>query len=110
MNYDYPQIALQGIEGLMFVRPDEILYAIADGNYTHVHLTQNRQTKVLRQLKEVEDLLPSEKFIRIHRSHVINLDHVIRLGDNETILMTDGQELTLARDRKMDFIEKFTRI
>lgn len=110
MNYDYPSIALQGIEGLIFVRPDEIIYATADGNYTIVHLSKKRQSKVLRQLKEVEILLPHESFTRIHRSHVINLEHVIRLGNKETVMMTDGVELALARDRKAEFIEKFTRI
>ncbi len=109
MNSNYPQIALQGINGLIFVRQDEILYAVADGNYSHVHLTQNREVKVLRQLKEIEQLLSHENFIRIHRAHVVNLEHVTRL-DNESILMTDGNSLALARDRKMEFIEKFTRI
>ena len=110
MNSDYPQIALQGIDGLLFVRPDEILYATADGNYTHVHLTRNRQSKVLRQLKEVETLLTQDSFVRIHRSHIINLEHAIRLGDNDTIMMSDNTDLPLARDRKYDFIDKFTRL
>lgn len=109
MDYNYPKIALQGIDGLTFVRSDEVLYAIADGNYTHVHLTNNRVSKVLRNLKEVNELLSGDNFVRIHRAHVVNLEHVIRL-DNEEVLMTDGKSLALARDRKADFIEKFTRI
>lgn len=111
MNSNYPQIALQGIEGLIFVRNNEILHAQADGNYTEVILSNNRQIKVLRQLKEIEELLPYENFIRVHRSHLVNLEHVIRLdSDSESIMMTDGQSIPLARDRKFDFIEKFTRI
>ena len=109
MDHTYPQIALQGIDGLTFVRPDEVLYAVADGNYTHVHLTQNRQSKVLRNLKEVNELLTGDNFTRIHRAHLVNLEHVIRL-DNDAVLMTDGKSLALARDRKMEFIDKFTRI
>ncbi len=110
MKNDYPKIALQGMDGLMFVREDEVLYAIADGNYTCIHLTNDRQTKVLRKIKEVEELLSSKKIVRIHRSHAINLDHVIRLSGNEMILMTNGEELALARNRKAEFIEKFTKI
>ena len=110
MQTSYPKIALQGIDGLMFVQENEILYATADGNYTYVKLTDNREIKVLRQLKEVGQLLPEGKFIRIHRSNLINLDHVIRLGSDDDVLMTDGKSLPLARDRKADFIEKFTRI
>ena len=107
---NYPNIALQGIDGLMFVRAQEILYATADGNYTQVKLTEDRTIKVLRQLQEINQLVPADKFVRIHRSHTVNLEHVIRLGDNEKVLMSNGQELELARDRKADFIEKYTRV
>lgn len=110
MNYDYPRIALQGEEGFIFVRREEVLYAIADGNYTHVHLSKSRKTKILRQLKEVEGILTHEWFVRIHRSHLVNLEHVMRLTDNETVKMTDGTELSLARDRRAEFIDKFTRL
>lgn len=112
MHNNPPRIALQGIDGLMFVQALEIVHAQADGNYTIVSLSQNRSIKVLRQLKEVEDLLlPFDNFIRVHRSHLLNIEHVIRLeSDSETILMTDGTSIPLARDRKMEFIENFTRI
>ena len=108
---NYPNIALQGIDGLVFVTKDEILYATADGNYTQVQLNDNRNIKVLRQLSEVEQLVSGEPFFRIHRSNLINLEHVIRLSsDDDTVLMTNGASLPLARDRKAGFIEKFTRI
>lgn len=110
MDSKYPKIALQGIDGLMFVRKTEVLYAIADGNYTLVHLTEDRKVKVLRKLKEVSQLLSDEVFLRIHRSHLINLEHVIQLDELEMIVMDDGNRLALARNRKMNFIEKFTKI
>lgn len=112
MNSNYPKIALQGIEGLIFIRKEEILYAIADANYTHVYLTQERKTKVLRKLKEVEQLLSGESFLRIHRSHLINLEHAISFNqeDSGAVKMSDGKFLEVSRSRKNYFIEKFTRI
>lgn len=107
------KIALQGIEGLVFVDQGDIISATADGNYTHVNLQNNTAVKVLRQLKEVEELLQGEAFIRVHRSHLVNINHVIRLDDqngDQGIMMINGEHLPLARDRKMEFIEKFTRI
>lgn len=110
MKSKYPKIALQGLDGLMFVREKEILYALAEGNYTKVHLTQNRSVKVLRKLKEVGQLLPAENFVRIHRSHLINLEHIVQLDASEAVKMSDGSTLDVARNRKATFIEKFTRI
>lgn len=112
MKTTYPKIVLQGVGGLMFVRKHEILFALADGNYTEVHLTDNRKVKVLRKLKEVNQLLSDENFIRIHRSHLINLEHVLKFNanDSESVLMSSGESLAVARNRKAAFIEKFTRI
>lgn len=110
MDSKYPKIALQGIDGLMFVRKTEVLYAVADGNYTHVHLTETRKVKVLRKLKEVSQLLSDDNFMRIHRSHLINLEHVVQLHESEMVEMQDGCKLSVARNRKANFIEKFTRI
>lgn len=110
MESNYPKIALQGTDGLMFVKKTEVLYAIADGNYTHVYLTKSRKAKVLRKLKEVAQLLSDVNFIRIHRSHLINIEHIVQLDDSEMVEMCDGFKLTVARNRKTNFIEKFTRI
>lgn len=106
-----PKIALQRINGLLFVDEHEILHANADGNYTEVHLSGNRSAKVPRQIGEIERLLKGDHFVRIHRSHLINLGHVIRLDSGtDSILMANGKSLPLARDRKAEFINKFTRI
>ena len=112
METKYPKIALQGVDGLMFVRKQEILYALANGNYTLVYLTNGRMVKVLRKLKEVGHLLSDENFIRIHRSHLINLGHVIKFNTehSEAVMMSNGESLAVARNRKVTFVEKFTRI
>ncbi len=110
MKAHYPKIALHGLNGLIFVRKSEILYAVADGNYTHVFLTENRKVKVNRKLKEVNQLLVDENFLRIHRSHLINLEHIIRCDANNVVIMSNEASLPVSRNRKVTFIEKFTQI
>lgn len=39
---DYPKISLRGMTETIFVNPQEIIYALAAGNYTTIHLTQHR--------------------------------------------------------------------
>jgi len=110
MKTQYPKIALHGLNGLTFVKKSEILYAVADGNYTHVFLTENRKVKVNRKLKEVNELLVDENFLRIHRSHLINLEHVISFTETDTVIMINKTALAVARNRKADFISKFTQL
>jgi len=106
----YPKIALRTVDRLLFVHAKEILYAIANGNYTQIYLTNDRSVRVLRKLKGVNELLTDEHFIRIHRSHLINLEHIQSYDEEEVIVMNDGKRLPVARHRKANLIEKFTRI
>ena len=112
MDKTYPKIALHLSDGIVFTHKSAILYAEAEGNYTHIFLTDNRRAKVLRKLKEVHDLLPDNNFIRVHRSYLLNLHHVVHFDKegNETVVLTDGSTVPISRNRRSQFMEKFTKI
>ncbi len=80
------------------------------GNYTIIHLTNNRTVKILRKLKQVDQLLPNKNFIRIHRSHLINLEHLKRYDKRESIVMSNGKKLSVSRSCKGRFSQKFIRL
>ena len=107
---DYPSVSLRGIAETIFVNPKEIICALPDGNYTTIYLTDNRTVKILRKLKQVDQLLPSKKFIRIHRSHLINLEHLKKYDKRESVVMSNGQKLSISRACKSSFIQKFIRL
>ena len=109
---DYPRLALPGEEGYALVRHEDILFCQADGSYTHLFLTSGQSVKVCRKLKEVQEMIDSNDFLRIHHSHVINLNHIKRYSDNEQIqlILTDGTKLTVSRSRRSSFFEKFIRL
>jgi two-component system LytT family response regulator len=56
----------------LFSNPDLIIYCMAEGNYTQIHLIDKCLLES-KTLKQIEALLPKETFIRIHRSFLINL-------------------------------------
>ena len=106
------KIAIQGKEGLLLVNKQEIMYAMAKGNHTEIYLADHRKVRVLRKLKEVFSLLPGTDFIRIHRSYIVNLEHVVQfnqIGSGQVYLM-NGQVLPVARNRKSAFLEQFIKI
>jgi two-component system LytT family response regulator len=104
------KIALQSTDGLILIQKEEILYALAGGNYPHIHLTKNRTVKVLKKLKQVTKLLSDENFIRIHRSHLVNMKHVMRFKEGKTVVMSDEHCLLVARSYKAEFSQRFIRI
>jgi DNA-binding LytR/AlgR family response regulator len=67
------------------LRIQDILYLEAMKDYTRI-IVPGKQYLVLATLGSMQDQLPPEKFIRIHRSYVVNLDKVVRMKGNRVHL------------------------
>jgi hypothetical protein len=77
----------------------------AAGNY--VEIVANGQCYLLRApLKQVEDLLPPEKFLRIHRSHIVKREAIARIkaqpSGNGTVQLHSGRALPMSKKHKSD--------
>jgi len=55
---------------------DEILYLEASGNYTILHLEDNKSLSTRVPIAEMLNLLPAKSFIRVHRAFIINRDKI----------------------------------
>lgn len=100
------KIALSDSTGIEFVHLDNILYCIADKNYTTFYF-KNKTTKIVsKNIGEFEKLLDKSDFFRIHQSSIVNLNYISKLtkGDNTSIFMEDGNELSVSRAKKEDLI------
>jgi len=88
----------------LFVIPwSEIVYLESANQYVRVH-TDERQHLLSRSLASLEKLLPHDRFVRIHRSALVNVDFVEQVagltnGTHEVILQ-GGRRLTLSRSRR----------
>jgi two-component system LytT family response regulator len=81
----------------------EILWLESANQYVKVH-TEDQAHLLSRSLASLEKLLPGDRFIRIHRSTVVNVDFVdqvsgIAHGRHE-VLLHNGRRLTLSRSRR----------
>jgi two-component system LytT family response regulator len=94
------RIAVRAGGRVVFVKVTEIDWIQAADNYVCLHC--GRVTHIVREtMKELESRLDPAQFPRIHRSAIINVDHVKELqpwfrGDYR-ILLQDGTELTLSK-------------
>lgn len=99
-------IAIPATDGLQFISIDEIIYLEANQNYTHIFLPKQKFV-VSRGLGEVEELLPSDTFIRIHHSYVVNknaIDRYIR-GEGGQVILKNGIALDVSKRRKLFFLQ-----
>jgi two-component system LytT family response regulator len=109
---EYPSLAIPIDNGYHLVKSSDIIYCQADGSYTYLHLVNGQDVKVCRKLKEVQEMISNDDFLRIHHSHVINLNHLKRYSDNEQtqVILSNDTVLTVSRSRRSAFFEKFIRL
>ncbi len=108
LNKKQPKrISIPTSEGLHFINIDQIIYLEASNNYTQIYLSTNQKFLVSRTLKEFEDMLPADQFVRIHHSTVINkyfVEKYIR-GEGGQVVMQQGRVLDVSKRRKAEFLQ-----
>lgn len=87
----------------LLVKASDILYISAEGNYVRLH-TLGGEHLMRERMAGMLERLDGALFRRIHRSHIVNLDHVKKLlpwfGGDSLVMMADGSRLTLSRNHR----------
>jgi two-component system, LytTR family, response regulator len=97
------RIVVKSGSRMIFLRKSSIEWIEAQGDYVKLHV--GKEGHMLRETMEtvLKHLDPS-RFARIHRSTIVNLDHVREIrplwGGDYTVLMRDGTQLTLSRTHR----------
>ncbi|HYV90705.1 MAG TPA: LytTR family DNA-binding domain-containing protein [Chitinophagales bacterium] len=106
------RLALPTLEGFAFIEVADLIFLAAEGNYTVLHTNDGKKHIVSKSLKEYEELLASHGFFRIHHSHVIQLDKIVRYvkGSGGYVVMKDGTSLDVSARRKEEFLKKLTSL
>ena len=105
------RIALTTGDGMIFVSTSEIIYCQAESNYTAVMLEGGKKILVSKVLKEIDETLSGPDFFRIHNSYLINVNKIKKLvrGDGGYIIMDDGANISISRNRRQEFMELFSK-
>lgn len=106
------KIALPTSNGFRMIAITDIIRCEADSNYTLLVLENGKEILVSRQLKILEHALPKLMFVRVHHSHLINLNyisHFVRNGGYK-LYMTNDDVVEVSRNRKKDLMDKINLI
>jgi two-component system LytT family response regulator len=103
------KIMLPTLQGFEVVNIESIMYCEAVDNFTRFHFMQGQPLMICRTLKYFEDVLKDHRFMRIHRSHMINLDFVVRYskGKGGSVTMKNERELEVSPNKKEELLGLF---
>ena len=102
-NRELRRIPINYKKEIRFVDYEEVCYFEADGKLTWVHTDDGEKYRTDFSLKDLEQRLQSQPFLRIHRSRIVNLKLVKKLEpwfkDGFRLTMKNGTTLDVARRR-----------
>jgi two-component system, LytTR family, response regulator len=101
------KIIIPNLKGFTVINPSDIILCEADGYCTNFFLSGESKKSSSYHLKFYEDMLPASKFLRVHKSYIINTDHVIGYTNQGEIMLTDGITCGLSDSRKPAFLKAF---
>ncbi len=87
------------------VQMEDLLWVEADKSYSCIHLKGFKTMIIASNLSSVEKRLPAEDFIRIHRSYLVNLIHVVSLMGNS--FKIGNEYLAIGREYRESVLERF---
>lgn len=92
------QITLDTDEGSIRIMMSEIMYYETEKRKVSVILKNGKKLTVNKNITEMQEHIQNEKFIMIHRSCVVNVDHVHNIHDYAVIL-DNNETLIVSRPR-----------
>jgi two-component system LytT family response regulator len=105
------RIALSTGDGLIFVNTADIMYCQAESNYTNVVMAKGNKVLIAKTLKDIDETLSGKDFFRVHNSYLVNINHIKKFvrGDGGYILMNDDTHITIARSKREEFFDMFSK-
>ena len=107
-NNVHDKIIISHIQGLTILDASDIVRLTADDNYTMLFLKDRNKITASKTLKHFEEILPSDTFVRIHRSEIINILYLkeISYTDGGSVVMKDGTVIAISRGKLPYVVEK----
>lgn len=92
-------------------RPFEVVRIQAVGSYTRIVLEGNKFLFFSCNIKKIENSLSGWGFVKIHRSHIINVLHIKEFHSigKSFVILNDGTKIQIPRRKRKNTIEEITK-
>lgn len=101
------RVMLNSADRIHVVNVDDIIRCESQGSYTLFYLKDKKEILVTRTLKEFEELFNPEEFIRVHHSHLININYLkeyVKI-DGGYAVMADNSQVPVSIRKKESLLK-----
>lgn len=98
-------ISIPTNSGVYFFHAEEIIRMEASSNYTCIYFTNRAPLVMAKILGDYEAMLAAHGFVRTHRSHLVNKNHIRFIDGAGNIVMRDTSRAEIARRKKKEVMK-----
>lgn len=105
------RIVLSTEQGFVIEETDNIVRLQSDNNYVTVVRNGLKNIVLSKSLKDFEAILDPERFVRVHNSHIINMDYLKEFENRQGgyVVLRDGSRVPVSRRRHTLLMEKIKK-
>ena len=100
-------MSFHSIDGMISIRSEDIIYFECDRNYYTVFCSSGVKYKCRGTISSLEAKCDDNLFIRIHSAYIVSLEHIDKIMDNNFVILSNGQTLTISRRRQKEFKDAY---
>ena len=97
---DKKRVILKTADTVYAIYEDDIIYCRSDGNYTTFYTQQLEKIVVSKPLKQIEEILSENVFIRCHQSYIVNKKHVLKYNKQGVLIVHLDFKVPVSSRRK----------
>ncbi|MBK6380807.1 MAG: response regulator transcription factor [Chitinophagaceae bacterium] len=103
------KLALSTSDGIFLHNPHDIIVLEGSSNYTKFCFSNQKSIIVSKTLKEYEDILLEHGFLRVHKSYLVNKNHVIKVDKEAVLELSNQMHIPVSRRRKAEILQWFNQ-
>ena len=104
----FDKVAIPSINGIILVEISQIIRLEGESNYTYVYLADGQKILISKTLSTFEEFLPEDLFVRVHKSHLINIGYIKSILKTAPpyVVLANHLEIPISPSKKEILIEK----
>ncbi len=106
------KLALNSQDRIQVVNIDEVMKLESSGSYTLFFMRDGEEILVTKTLKEFDQMLEPQGFIRVHQSHLVNLNFIKEFNKSEGgyLILKDKTEVPVSSRKKSAVMRVLSRM
>ncbi|WP_298515235.1 LytTR family DNA-binding domain-containing protein [uncultured Kordia sp.] len=109
-SFQQKKIVIPSQDGLEFVKVEDIIHCQGTDGYTKIHFQHNKPIMSSYSIGHFFKLLKHKDFYLIHKSHLININYILKYLNEGYVVLQDNHKLPVSRNKRSDFLDMIRNV